>query len=113
MPNDRIERTLAALPAFFFANDHHGLRSLLEDLYDGAQDDILADLVSAEQAAARWNVTDRRARAHIARLHEQYGIGRQLGGAWIIRRAHVDAHAPDTRYQTKERRARLAQTTDD
>lgn len=101
MTADRIEGALAALPALLFANDQHGMRSLLEDLYDGAQDDLLSDLMSAEQAAARWDVTERRARAHIARLHEKYGVGRQLGGAWVLRRAHVESHAPEQKYRRK------------
>lgn len=97
--NEQIERVLAALPALVFANDQHGLRSLLEELIDSAQDEILSDLCGAEQAAARWDVSERRARAHIARLHEKYGIGRRLGGSWIIRRAHIDSHPPDRKYR--------------
>jgi hypothetical protein len=99
--SDRIEQALAALPALTFQQDTLGLRSLLEDLYDGAQDDLLAELCGVEYAAARWEVTDRRARAHIARLHAKYGIGQQIGGAWLLRRSDVDAHRPDRKYRVK------------
>lgn len=102
MSNDRIDAALAQLaPHLCTIQEPMYFRELLETLYDGAQDDLLADLISAEQAAAIWDVTDRRARAHIARLHEKYGIGRQLGGAWVIRRAHAESHAPDRRYRKK------------
>lgn len=98
----RIDAVLGLLaPHLCTTQEPLYFRALLDDLYDGAQDDLLADLMSAEQAAAMWDVTDRRARAHIARLHEKYGIGQQLGGAWIIRRAHVESHAPDKRYRRK------------
>lgn len=101
--NDRIERALALLPGLLFQDDGYGARSLLEELYDGAQDDLLTDLCSAAQAAAIWGVSDRRARAHLARLHDKYGIGRQLSdGTWLVRRAHVEAHPPDARYRRKE-----------
>jgi len=92
--NARIERALAALPALVFGNDQLGIQSLLEEVYDGAQDDLLAELCGIESAAARWNVSERRARAHIARLHEKYGIGRQFGGSWLLRRQDIDAHPP-------------------
>jgi hypothetical protein len=99
MINDRIDRALTALPALVFQHDTLGLRSLLEELHDGAQDDLLADLCSVETAAARWDVSDRRARAHIARLHEKYGIGRQFGGTWLLRRRDIEAHPPDRKYR--------------
>lgn len=99
---NRIDAALALLaPHLCTVQEPMYFRSLLEDLYDGAQDDLLDDLVSAEQAAVRWDVTDRRARAHIARLHEKYGVGRQLGGAWVLRRAHVEKYAPERKYRRK------------
>src|SRR5689334_4648115 len=98
----RIEAALALLaPHLLTIQEPTYFRAILEDLYDGAQDDLLADLISAEQAAAIWGVTDRRARAHILRLHEKYGIGRQLGGAWVLRRAHAEHYKPDVRYRRK------------
>ena len=100
--NDRIERVLAALPALALQHDSLGMRSLLEDLYDAAQDDLLDDLRDAAQAAAAWGVSERRARARIAKLHEEYGIGRLVGGAWVVRQAHIDAHPPDQKYRKKE-----------
>jgi hypothetical protein len=100
--NDRIDRVLAALPSLLFSDDHLGARALLEELYDAGADDLLADLCGAEQAAARWGVTERRARAHIARLHEKYGVGRQFGGTWLLRRQDIDEHLPNAKYQVKE-----------
>lgn len=101
MYNDRIESALTALPSVVFRQDTLGLRALIEDLYDGAQDDLLNDLCSPEQAAARWDVGERRARAHIARLHEKYGIGRQFGGTWLLKRQDIERHPPDQKYRTK------------
>lgn len=101
MANDRIDRVLAALPSLLFEGDHLGARSLLEELYDAAQDDALVDLCGVEQAAAHWNVSDRRARAHIARLHEKYGVGRQFGGTWLVRRSDINEYPPDKKYRVK------------
>lgn len=100
--NDRIERALALLPGLLFQDDGHGARALLEELYDAGADDLLADLCATPQAAAAWGVSERRARAHLARLHDKHGIGRQLSdGTWLVRRAHIEAHPPDARYRRK------------
>jgi len=101
MTNDRIERALAALPGLLLQGDGHGARALLEELYDAAQDDLMRDLCGAKQAAARWGVTERRAVAHITRLHEKHGVGARIGTVWVIRRAHVEAHPPDAKYRRK------------
>lgn len=102
MSNDRIARALTLLtPHLVTIQEPMYFRSLLEDLYDSAQDALLADLISAEQAAVVWGVVPRRARAHISRLHEKYGYGRQLGGMWIIRRAHVEKNPPQEKYRRK------------
>lgn len=100
--NKRIEGVLAALPSLLFAGDQIGMRCLLEEFYEGAQTDLLGELRGAEQAAAVWEVTDRRARAHIARLHEKYGIGQQFGGSWLLRRQDIEQHPPDRKYRKKD-----------
>jgi hypothetical protein len=99
---DRISGVMAALPALLFAGDQLGMRCLLEELCEGVQNDLLDELRGAEQAAAVWDVSERRARAHIARLHEKYGIGRQFGGAWLLRRQDIERHPPDQKYRRKQ-----------
>ena len=99
MTNDRIERVLALLPALLSTQDIFGARALLEEIYDAGQDDLMADLCDTQDAARAWNVTPRRANAHIAKLHERYGVGRQLGGAWVLRRQDIEAHKPDQRFR--------------
>jgi len=100
---DRVRAALDLLaPHLVTIQSPMYFRELLDDLYDGAQDDLLEELRDASQAAAAWGVTERRARAHIARLHAKYGIGRQIGGARVIRQAHIDRYRPDERYKRKE-----------
>jgi len=101
--NDRISAALSKLaPHLITIQEPLYFRAILEDLYDGAQDDLLSDLITTTEAAAVWGVTRARAAVHIARLHEKYGIGRQVSsGAWILRRAHVTSNPPDARYQPK------------
>lgn len=100
--SERIENLLAWLqPHTLSRVDPLELRGRVEDLHDGAQDDLYASLRSATDAAVAWGVGERRARAHIARLHEKYGIGRRLGGSWVLRQSDIEHHPPDARYRTK------------
>lgn len=102
MDNDRIGVALGLLaPHLLTPQDPLYIRSILEDLYDGGQDDLLESLRSAQDAAVAWGVSDRRARAHITRLHEKYGIGRQFGGSWLLRQQDIDSYPPDQRYRQK------------
>lgn len=100
--SDRIGVVLTRLtPHLLISADPLEIRALIEDLYDGAQDDLLDALRSAQDAAIAWSVTDRRARAHIVRLHEKHGIGRQFGGYWLLRQSDIDHHPPDQKYRQK------------
>lgn len=95
MTTDRISAALALLaPHILTIQEPYEIRAILEDLYDGAQDDLLESLRSAQDAAEVWGVSERRARAHIARLHAKYGIGRQFGGSWLVRQGIIERYPP-------------------
>lgn len=68
------------------------LRSL-EKLYETAQQELIQELRTTNQAAEAWNITPEHAAEYITQLHERYGAGFQLGGSWIIRQSDIDAHA--------------------
>lgn len=99
--NGRIERALALLPALISAQDIFGARALLEEIYDAGQDDLMNDLCDTQDAARAWVVTPRRANVHIAKLHARYGVGRRLGGAWVLKRQDIEAHRPDQRFRPR------------
>lgn len=61
----------------------------------------VAYVKTAADAAAWWGVSERRARAHIARLHKQHGIARPLRHRadeqvtdWLITQAEIEQHEP-------------------
>lgn len=99
MNNEAIDHALAALPSLFFNNDGMGVRELIEGVYDAGARDLLDSLVTVEYAAARWDVSERRARAHIAALNAKHNIGWQINGGWVMRRSDVDKHAPQQKYR--------------
>lgn len=92
--NDRIERALVALPALVFQDDALGLQSLLEELYDAGADDLRACLRGTEDAADAWNVSTRRAQAHIAAIHERHGVAARIGRAWLITADEIERYRP-------------------
>lgn len=94
--NDRVSAALALLaPHLITLQDPLYVRSILEDLHDGAQDDLIAELRTSHDAAAAWNVEPRRARARIKELHEQHGVGWLIGGMWFLRRSDIDRYPPN------------------
>jgi hypothetical protein len=94
MSNDRIDRALAMVPALIFEQDTLGVRSLMEELYDAGADDMLLRLRSAEDAAEAWNVSTRRAQAHIAAIHKRHGAATRIGRAWLITEDEIKKYAP-------------------
>lgn len=101
MMQERVEGALAAIPALLQQQDVLGLRSLLEDLYEAGEADALQQLRSVEQAAEAWGVSLRRARAHIAAQHAKFGVGRRLGGGWVLRASEIEGFAPKAKYRRK------------
>jgi len=98
----REMRVSAATEAIMHVGtDPSDLRAFLEEFVRIAESDAMDGLASLQDAAHAWSVTPRRANAHIAKLHERYGIGRQLGGAWVLRRQDIEAHRPDQRFRAK------------
>lgn len=69
--------------------------------YLRGQADLWASLRSATDAALAWNVNRARAHAHIARLHERHGVGRLIGGRWLLTDQDIIDHAPDVRFRPK------------
>lgn len=76
----------------------HRLRWALDQIAQRARtigrDEALLSLRTVEDAAAAWNVSERRARAHIAHLHDRWSVGMQVGKTWLVTQDEIDRHAP-------------------
>lgn len=97
--NPFITRMFDEVQTYFRHGDLFGVIATLEEVYEQGGYDILKDLVDVKYAADQWDVSERRARAHIAKLHEEHGIGWQLGGSWVLLKTQVEAHAPQKKYR--------------
>lgn len=68
-----------------------GTRAAMEDKY--------ALLMTTEDVAEWFGVSERRARALIKNRHERFGIGTQIGNTWLVHRDELDVLEPDERFK--------------
>lgn len=76
----------------------HRLRHVLERLAQQAAttgvNEALAGLREASEIEHIWGVSRRRVNAHIRHLHERFGVGAKIGGAWVLTAEEVERYAP-------------------
>ena len=61
----------------------------------------LIGLMTAEDIAAHFDITPRRARALIRNRHERFGVGMRFGNSWLVHRDELPNLEPDSRYRPK------------
>lgn len=54
----------------------------------------LLNLLDTAQLAEQWGVSERRVRAHVAALHERFGVGREVHGRWMLTAEEAETHRP-------------------
>lgn len=83
----------------------HRLRSALDVLAQRiashARAYELLGIRSSDELAEEWGVTKRRVQAHIAGLHERFGVGRKFGGIWCLSAEEAERHRPGPRGRPK------------
>ena len=62
--------------------------------YNSGRDAALISIMDTRQAADYWNVSMRRAQAHIKNLHDRYGVGAKFGREWVITIEEAERHRP-------------------
>lgn len=56
----------------------------------------LLGIRTAEELAAEWNVSRRRAQQYIATQHARWGVGRKIGNMWTLSAEEAATHRPST-----------------
>lgn len=97
---DRINQLVESLlPHGGGTMTEHRLRMALEKIAHVAWSeggaDGLRSLRTAEDAAEAWGVTPTRARAHISRLNQRWGVGAKIAGVWLLTRQEIEQHVPN------------------
>lgn len=56
----------------------------------------LLGIRTSDEMAEVWGVSKRRAQAHIAKLHDRFGVGRKVGRDWLLSADEAERHPPRT-----------------
>ena len=56
-------------------------------------------LMTAENVAAEFGFSERRARALIQNRHERFGVGMRFGKSWLVHRDDLALLKPDEKYR--------------
>ena len=72
----------------------HVMRRVAQQSAQTAVGYELLNLLDTAELAELWGVSTRRVRAHCARLHDRWGIGRKANGGWMMTREEALTHRP-------------------
>lgn len=91
---DTVDNLLSHLRICIEQRDYLAAREAVEEYADTEFDRRLSDLIGTAELAALWNVTRRRAQAHVTWLNERHGIGIQLCGTWFLEKHLAETYKP-------------------
>jgi len=77
----------------------HHLQTIAHVAFQEGRSQAFLGLMTAEDVAAEFNVTPRRARALIANRHQRFGVGMRFGNSWLVHRDDLPNLEPDARYR--------------
>ena len=64
-----------------------------------SRDHVLINLLDAGDVAVHFGISRARARALLQNRHERFGVGRKVGGAWIIAADELGQLEPEEKYR--------------
>lgn len=70
------------------------LRPMADRIASNARAYELLGIRTADEMAAEWNVSARRAQAFIADLHARHGVGRRIGKLWVLSADEAGRYRP-------------------
>lgn len=79
----------------------HWLDKIAQIAFNHGRSYALLGLITANDVALHYNITERRARALIANRHQRFGIGMKLGNSWLLHRDELQQLQPDDKYHQK------------
>jgi len=79
----------------------HWLNQIAQMAFNHGRSYALLGLMTAQDVAEHYNISERRTRALIANRHERFGIGMRFGNSWLIHRDELQQLQPDEKYRQK------------
>lgn len=107
MESNAIDRAVQALGFFLLYNAPPlEVRSIVQDVYDTAQDELTRDLCSVTTCARVWGVSPAVALRRITDEHARTGIAVPIDGVYYLRRGTMErlarTHARGGRHRKPE-----------
>jgi len=81
------------------ARVRHHLEQVAQTAFREGKTHALMGLMTTEDIAREFGVTERRARALVQNRHERLGVGMRFGNSWLVHRDELDALQPDEKYR--------------
>lgn len=78
------------------------LETIARKAFTAGRNHALMGLMTTNDVAAHFGISNRRARALIANRHERFGIGMRAGTTWLVHRDELGDLAPDEKYRRGE-----------
>ena len=103
---DRINRLIEAITPQGAATItetklRHALEQIAQVAYTQGEINSLMGLLTIQDVAEHYGISERRARALAANRHEKFGAGMKVEGGWIFRPEELSGLAPDEKYRKK------------
>lgn len=81
----------------------HSLRTVAHIAFEQGREYALLSLLTVQDVAGRFGISERRARALIRQRHERFGVGYQVSGTnqWLVTPEELATLEPDVKYRRK------------
>lgn len=77
----------------------HHLEQIAQTAFTEGKTHALMGLMTTEDVAQEFGVTERRARALVQNRHERFGVGLRFGKSWLVHRDELAVLRPDAKYR--------------
>ena len=80
------------------------LKALVAQIASHTRSYELMNLCDSDQLAEMWNVSKRRVQAHVSTLNERWGVGRKVGGTWLLSIDEAERYRPQSAGRPKKQK---------
>lgn len=77
----------------------HWLNTVAQRAFSQGRAWALMGLMTANDVAEQFNISERRARALIEHRHERFGVGMKVGTVWLVHCDELPQVKPDERFR--------------
>lgn len=78
------------------------LKMLVTQIANHTRNYELTNLYDSDQLAKVWNVSKRRVQAHVSAINERWGVGRKVGGTWLLSIDETERYRPQSAGRPKK-----------